>query len=179
MKVPFACIAALALAASAPAAAQSSWNDVPQSPSKSAAAPQPSAPKPGQPAAQPKAPSAGTEAGIGDAMDRREMRRIRQEMFVRMDLDHDGKLTRSEIERVRDGMQAAWAERNPGANAAQRPPPFDVDFFFRINDRNRDFSITMEEFLLAVDERFKQFDRNGDGRITKEEVEAAQKVERK
>ena len=130
-----------------------------------------------QQAAPAKPPGQG-EPGVIDAnrdggLNRNELRQAREQAFVKMDTDKDGKLVRAELEAVRDRLARVWAARPPELAAAQPPPPLDIDHFFSVNDRNRDATITKAEFLMAIDERFQLLDANKDGRITKEEVQAA------
>lgn len=174
-------LAATALLDAGSSLAQSGWNTVkdPPSPEKATA----STAKPAKPAAAPPAaetpPKGHIDANQDGSLNKNEMRRAREQAFIRMDADHDGKLTRAEVELVRDSLMGIWAARHPEIDPAKRPPPLDVDFFFKVNDGNKDGIVTLPEFLAVVDQRFQMIDLNKDGKITKEESEAFKKLQKR
>ncbi len=127
----------------------------------------------GPPAAvQQRQPTPRIDADRDGGIDRKELIAERERIFARFDADGDDRLTRLEVETVRDKLRQAWMMRhwNSQTMEARRPPDLDVDRFFSRNDRNLDGTVTKQEFLAEVEDRFKRFDRDGDGRITEEEV---------
>jgi Ca2+-binding EF-hand superfamily protein len=82
--------------------------------------------------------------------------------FDALDADRDGRLTVDELAKGSDRQQSAAGARSAADN--------DAALLF---DRNADKAVTSEEYLAAHEAYFKNFDINGDGTLSGDEVTAA------
>ena len=82
----------------------------------------------------------------------------------------------SPVSQEPDAETAANAARTPGATdgnqaeAAVRPDPFDQ--LLRMLDTDRDGRISMDEHARGARDMFRRMDRDGDGTVTVEEMDA-------
>ncbi|WP_395945707.1 EF-hand domain-containing protein [Brevundimonas sp.] len=95
-------------------------------------------------------------------LSRAEFESAREEMFARADADRNGRLTMSELRALRP-EDAPAPQRRPGREQLQK---------LRAIDRNGDRAIDLNEFRSLGGERFATADRNRDGFITREEIAA-------
>ena len=112
-------------------------------------------------------------------------------LIDRLDKDGDGKIARSEIQKsyevvFRQGPSAAagynfngrvvvFAANGRAAPADPAPGPERGPLWFRKMDRNRDGDVSRKEFL-GTDEEFRRLDTDGDGLISVEEAENADRT---
>jgi Ca2+-binding EF-hand superfamily protein len=120
------------------------------------------------------------------------VRELRQmvKLVDALDRDGDGQISRGEIPHkyrvdVRRGPansnqlgQRVVALRGMGASGPQPPERTAGPRWFRKMDRNRDGDVSRREFL-GTDEQFRRLDTDGDGLISVEEAERADKLLRK
>ncbi|MEK0082474.1 EF-hand domain-containing protein [Benzoatithermus flavus] len=90
------------------------------------------------------------------AVDLGEVRHARGVVFDRLDTDHDGFLSRDELAAARKPRRNATAQ--PGSRLLVRA------------DADKDGRISRDEFLALAGQTMKRRDRNGDGRITADEL---------
>jgi len=101
-------------------------------------------------------------------------------IFAKVDADKNGKITREEVARFLGGAPAPKKKPEPKKKAEERKsegtmvkPPRTlnehVEDFFRRFDRNKDGKVQREEFQ-AGEEVFKKYDRSRDGSLSKREV---------
>ena len=92
------------------------------------------------------------------AISRQEFNARPDGMFDRLDANHDGVISAPEQQAAQQAMQQRIAERR-----ANRPDP----------DTNGDGSISRAEWDAMGAAQFQRMDANNDGRVTREEAEAA------
>jgi Ca2+-binding EF-hand superfamily protein len=101
-------------------------------------------------------------------------------IFAKVDGDKNGKITREEVARFLGGAPAPEKKPKPKKKAEERKsegtmvkPPRTlnehVEDFFRRFDRNKDGKVQREEFQ-AGEEVFKKYDRSRDGSLSRREV---------
>lgn len=104
-----------------------------------------------------------------------------KQRLLSWDTDKDGKVTREEykgkasfdfMDRNKDGVLTIEDLGRGGKGGA--PDPAEVMNRFKEADKNADGKVTAEEWP-GPPERFKQLDKNGDGALTADEIEAAMK----
>lgn len=93
----------------------------------------------------------------------------RETVFVSMDADEDGKLTREEYMAVQFGQGADPAQRGPRYEERQ----VEKDAAFTVMDEEGDGFVTREQFLAAGTENFAEADEDEDGYVTLPEFIAA------
>lgn len=91
--------------------------------------------------------------------------------LMRADADQDGAISKSEL---MEAQQRIAAMRG-GAGAGGPPGMPSADEIFQRLDKNGDGKLTKDEIPAPMAERFAQADTNGDGVITKAELEEARK----
>lgn len=106
-----------------------------------------------------------------------------QQFFDRADLDNDGVITRQELISSRVSM-AEKLDRNGDDRIDDRDAPKRRRFKQKFEDRsgelarnfdlNKDGVLTVDEFVNGPTAFFDRIDANGDDRITKDELNAAQ-----
>lgn len=85
-----------------------------------------------------------------------------QQRFAAADADRDGGLTQQEM---------ANARLRPNANRPEGPQRERmVGMMFRALDADRNAVVTLQEIRPAAEARFRAFDANGDGAVTRDEV---------
>jgi Ca2+-binding EF-hand superfamily protein len=93
----------------------------------------------------------------------------------RDDLNHDGKVTRAELDEALHKQFASGAKGNAltkdqfTAMQGSRAEATSARAFQRL-DTNRDGKLTMQEFSASQQKTFARMDRNGDGAITRDEM---------
>jgi Ca2+-binding EF-hand superfamily protein len=90
-------------------------------------------------------------------LSRSEVPRMPEQMFARLDQDHDGFLTSEELTKMGQGSEQHGLRG------------------FQHVDSNGDGAISRDEALAQVDRRFARIDSNGDGVLTQEEMQAHHK----
>ncbi|MHC4340966.1 MAG: EF-hand domain-containing protein [Planctomycetota bacterium] len=102
-------------------------------------------------------------------------------IFAKVDADKSGKITREEVARFLGGAPAPTKKPEPKKKADERKsegtmvflPPRTlnehVEDFFRRFDKNKDGKVQREEFQ-AGEEVFKKYDRSRDGNLSRREV---------
>jgi Ca2+-binding EF-hand superfamily protein len=103
----------------------------------------------------------------GGQMDPAQRAARRAAAFDRIDLDHNGVVTRDEFANVRgmgQGRAGAGGRRMGGAMGARM-----LGRMFTVADGNRDGRLSLNEATDAALRHFDMIDRNRDGRITPDE----------
>ena len=100
-----------------------------------------------------------------------------QRRFNSADADHDGGLTRQEAEALRPANRRGGGAQG-GGGAGATPPTADQaarqsrfgDVVFRSIDANRDGRVTLDEVRPAIEARFRGLDADADNSVTRNEL---------
>ena len=101
--------------------------------------------------------------------------RAGQRFLSEYDLNHDGKVTRAELDQALHRQFAAAAKGNGltkdqfTAMQGSRAETTSARAFQRL-DTNHDGKLTLQEFAASQQKTFARMDRNGDGAITRDEM---------
>ena len=98
-------------------------------------------------------------------------------LIEQFDLDKDGKLTQAEIDQARKDQFAKYDTDQNGTLSLQEYQSLWLDAMrramvrqFQANDTDGDAAITVTEFTARFDDLVADFDRNGDGVLTRDEL---------
>jgi len=119
------------------------------------------------------------DANGDDVIDRQELEMARRETFARADTDDDGYVTTDEAAGLRDPVMAAAASSGRGGwmrermATRQKTQDMGQQAAGRIArlDTDGDGRISEAEFVVAENPLVERIDRNGDGLITREEID--------
>jgi len=119
--------------------------------------------------------TAGTTATTGEDQSQRV-----EEMFKRIDTDGDGMISKAEMENWRDNVVFALDANHDGKvtraeveqGVAPDTNPQDIAAFFERYDANNDGAIDKAELKNGGDARFQTADSNSDGELSIEEWRA-------
>lgn len=127
--------------------------------------------QPGPNAGRPLTPFERFDANSDGRLTARELPAMFRERMMRADTDGDGAITREEWQAAMRTLRDSW-RRGPagGAGEQRRRGPFDRF------DANNDGVLTSSELPEEARERIMRADRDGDGRVTREEWQATMRV---
>ena len=101
---------------------------------------------------------------------RAEHRECAQRMFVKLDADNDGAVTGTELATEKETPHNDMKRDDMG-----RHQQFGEDKF-KMLDMDKDGRVTLAEVTSGCETMFEKMDANGDGALSKEEIEAAKKM---
>ena len=110
-------------------------------------------------------PERGAGAKASGKITLAEFQADRVRWFMRMDMDHDGKVSRAEFDEAMPPRDHSHGGRGGGGHGSG-------DMFARM-DLNRDGFVTADEVEKAAAERFAEIDVANRGYITRDEMMAA------
>lgn len=157
-------------------------------------------------AAAPPSPRNGEGQDRDRVITRAQAQANAAETFDRLDVNHDGKIDATDLQQAKaerrearfekldankDGMISRAEYESPAATAGHaRSDHFDGRFggrqgssggmmaLVRLADTDKNGAVTKAEFLAATDKRFTAMDLNHDGKITREDRQAAREARR-
>jgi Ca2+-binding EF-hand superfamily protein len=102
-------------------------------------------------------------------VDHSEFRVGQDALFQRIDVDHDGVVSREEFAAAFQRATPKRAAATAPADQSQTRRPVDRARLFARLDTNKDGAIGHDEYLAAGDKIFTRCDKDGDGRIAQGE----------
>jgi Ca2+-binding EF-hand superfamily protein len=105
-----------------------------------------------------------------DVIEKQEIEAARRAVFDRADADNDDYVTGKEIEALREEFSEARGQRLRQRNAPEGAREAAADRVKRL-DTDGDGRIAEAEFVAARDPLLQRFDGNGDGSITRSEMD--------